>query len=303
MFSDEKLKPEFVDSGLNGYARCDLVAPITLAEPQNLLQMGTLMTTGFIQIPRSLLSHPTVRTCSDSYFRILFTIIENLAFAPCQQDDHGKLIDLQPGQFMCTDRELEKLTGSSDSTCRRAIARFESVGIMKQEVKHTKKIITFTHLDTCNLIKNGGEAAREAKAKQKRSTKEECNKANKKNTPSSYSLSSIELLSFFDAKAKELWNPIAKPRPAKDAAYFEKLLQVADPETIKKVIIFAFTDEFWKGQIQTPKKLVEGSQDNPDRFAILLHKINTIKGPHERNAKHPTGSPEPQKRRANELIV
>lgn len=130
---------------------------------------------GFIQIPRSLLQHPTVLAAPIAQKWVLITIIEHACFAPCQQDDHQVLIDLLPGQLMITERQLAKLSGGSKDDVRRGIERFSRVKILHQEVRHRKQIITITHKDTYDLICNTIAPASAPKVHQKCTIKEYCN--------------------------------------------------------------------------------------------------------------------------------
>ena len=130
------------------------------------------MSQGFIQIPRSLLQHATVRSCPDAQFRMLICIIENAVFLPCQFDDHGKLIQVLPGQFCTTLRDLAKLANIEKNDVERGLKRFFQVEILRHEVRHTKTIITITHKDTYDLIKSYSETRSETKVRQERDKSE-----------------------------------------------------------------------------------------------------------------------------------
>lgn len=130
------------------------------------------MSQGFIQIPRSLLDHPAYQGAPCAYRCVLITILQHACFLPCTQYDHGKLIELQPGQFMCSERRLAELAGVDSNEARRARVHFEKFEIVKQEVKRKKQIITITHQETCDLIKKYSEPRSEATVKQQRSNSE-----------------------------------------------------------------------------------------------------------------------------------
>ena len=110
------------------------------------------MSKGFIKIPRSLLEHPFVRSCPDACFRLLITILEHMAYQKCLQDDHGVSIEIQPGEFMCTYRQLEQLTGIKKSTIDRYVSSFFNVKILGHKVGHVKTIINIVHTDTREMF-------------------------------------------------------------------------------------------------------------------------------------------------------
>lgn len=126
------------------------------------------MSFGFIQIPRSLFENVTVVAAPTAQRWVLFCLIERACFLKCQQDDHGKVIDLLPGQCLITQRGFAKYINVKENDVRRAIERFSKVKILTLEVKHTKTLITITHSDTYNLIKSYSDATSDAKVTQER---------------------------------------------------------------------------------------------------------------------------------------
>lgn len=294
--------PEPGSSGINGDTIESNYDAFTIGSPPNLMQGELLMSSGFIQIPRSLLNHPTVLGAPIAQRWVLLMLIEGACFIPTVQDDHGKLISLNVGQIMITRRGFADHINVTSNDVYRALERFESVQILSQQVIHKKTIVTIIHSDTYNLIKNEvnqGLSLKRAKSEPENNTGNKGIKK-KENTPSSYSLSAQALLRFFQDELKKDW-PLAKTFAEKEAAHFEKLLQVYPVDLIKKVIAFAMQDEFWKGKIQSPRKLVVGSADNPDRFQLLLSKLKQTETVHERTQKF---NPKPAHLsipRANEL--
>ena len=123
---------------------------------------------GFVQIPRSLYEHPTVIAAPLAQFKALMYLIEGACFAPCQQDDHGKLIDLKPAQIMITQRGFATWIKVKENDVRRAIERFSKVKILMQEVTHKKTIITITHQDTYERFLSYSDARSDAKVTQER---------------------------------------------------------------------------------------------------------------------------------------
>lgn len=96
----------------------------------------------FVQIQRELLRHPSFVSAPPSYRCVLLTIIDHACYAPCKQDDHGVLIQLQPGQFMCTIRGLAELANVGKKDVEHALVKFISGRILGQHVGHRKSIYT-----------------------------------------------------------------------------------------------------------------------------------------------------------------
>jgi len=96
----------------------------------------------FIQIYRDLLTDPSFIGLPPSYRCVLFSLLANACFMPCQQDDHGVLIDLLPGQFMCTIRHLAEISNVGRKDAEHAISKFIALKIVGQEVGHRKSIFT-----------------------------------------------------------------------------------------------------------------------------------------------------------------
>ena len=84
-------------------------------------------------------------------------------------DDHGKLIDLLPGQFMCTIRQLADISNVGKNDAERALKKFVDFKIVRQEVRHTKTIITVLW----GMKIQSGETTSGTRKRQDRDTKEE----------------------------------------------------------------------------------------------------------------------------------
>ena len=97
---------------------------------------------GYIQILHDLFRHPSFISAPPSYRCVLITILDRACHAPCKQDDHGVIIDLLPGQFLCTIRQLAELANVGRKDVEHAIARFSKIEILGQEVRHRKTIFT-----------------------------------------------------------------------------------------------------------------------------------------------------------------
>jgi len=100
------------------------------------------MSEGYIKIQRELLTHPSFIAAPLAQRWVLIVLIERCAFKPTQMDDNGKIINLKPGQFMCSIRKLAEYAGVGRKDAEHAIDRFSKVKILGQEVGHRKNIYT-----------------------------------------------------------------------------------------------------------------------------------------------------------------
>lgn len=123
----------------------------------------------YIQIYRDLILDPSFVGLPPSYRCVLFSLLANACFTPWQQDDHGKLIDLLPGQFMCTIRHLADISNVGKNDAERALKKFVEMKIVRLEVRHKKTIVTILW----GLKLNNCETTKETRKRQDRDTKEE----------------------------------------------------------------------------------------------------------------------------------
>lgn len=132
---------------------------------------GVMSESSFVQIFRDLLRDPSVTSLPPSYRVVLYTLLDYACFSKCKQDDHGVLIDLLPGQFMCTIRGLADLANVGKNDAERALSKFVDLKIVRQEVRHRKTVITILW----GLKFKDGETRSEPRKRQERDTKEEHN--------------------------------------------------------------------------------------------------------------------------------
>lgn len=151
------------------------------------------MSNGYFSIPRSLTTDPLWQELPLSYQHVFLVIVELACFKPRKFDDHGKIIDLLPGQLCMSERDLLKKCNKeiSYNDVHRAIVKFKKYDFVKQEVKHRKNVLTITHKDTYDLINRRSEAESDANLKQTRSkleaqTKNVRTQEHKNNTSSTY---------------------------------------------------------------------------------------------------------------------
>ncbi len=141
------------------------------------------MCNNYIKYSRDLHNHPVFKSFSYDYRHIFLTILINAAFKPISLNDHGVIIDLQPGQLMTTIRDLVRLCDEPTidrSKVARALSMFEKCQFSRQETRHKKTIITITLSNVYEKQKNEIETTIETKSRQDRD-KIETEKKNEKN--------------------------------------------------------------------------------------------------------------------------
>lgn len=114
------------------------------------------MNDGYIKIPRSLLNDPIWKSLPYTYRHIYLTILQHMAFEACKQNDFGLLTELQPGQFLTTERKLVDLCDEEEidkSLIHRALIKFRSLGFSNHKTNRKKTIITITRTDILELLK------------------------------------------------------------------------------------------------------------------------------------------------------
>jgi len=134
---------------------------------------------GFFSLPRSLTRNPLWLDLPPAYKQVFLVIVDYALFGgPQTFDDHGQLIELQPGQICISERGLMDLCGNgiSKNDIHRSLVKFKLYGFLNQQVNHRKNIITITHTDTYDLIKKSSEPISEPKLNQSRTKLEPQNK-------------------------------------------------------------------------------------------------------------------------------
>lgn len=97
---------------------------------------------GFIQITHELLRSDDFLSAPPDQCKVLLIIFDRACHSPCVMNDHGIQIHLNPGQLMTTLRDLAKWANTDRYVIERTIRRFLTCGILRQEVRHTKTILT-----------------------------------------------------------------------------------------------------------------------------------------------------------------
>lgn len=115
--------------------------------------MSNKLSIPYFRIPRTLTSHPAVIDAPIAQRWVLVMLVEGAAYLPCEFCDHGKMMKVEPGQVVITRRGFADYANVEENDVRRALDRFEKVGILTHKVTHKKTVVTITHSDTYNLIK------------------------------------------------------------------------------------------------------------------------------------------------------
>jgi hypothetical protein len=128
------------------------------------------MFSGFFSLPRSLTRDPLWLDLPPAYRDVFVVILDHICFKARRYDDHGVIIDLLPGQICASIREIVKWCGKfgNKNEVERAIKKFISYGFLRQEVRHSKSVLTITHKETYSLILRGGETDSETTLRQLR---------------------------------------------------------------------------------------------------------------------------------------
>jgi hypothetical protein len=123
---------------------------------------------GYFSLPRSLTRTKIWNDLPLSYHKVFTVLVDHACFNTYKFDDHGRVFDLQPGQYCASYAEIKQLCGKHVEVIdvERAIKKFILYGFVSQEVRYRKSIITITHSDTYNLIIRGCEVNREVNLRQ-----------------------------------------------------------------------------------------------------------------------------------------
>ncbi len=142
---------------------------------------------GYFKFPRELLLCPNWKSFSLEYRHIFITLMANVAYFPTNQNDHGKMIEVKPGQILITYRELVRLCDEENidlAKIQRALKRFKDVGFSIQETIHVKTLITVTESNFCKYLKDTNDTRNDTqndtRTIQERYTKQEVKKQRNK---------------------------------------------------------------------------------------------------------------------------
>lgn len=209
-------------------------------------------------------------------------------------DDHGHIIDLEPGQLCISEDDLRKLCHASISAndIHRGIVKLKLCGFLNQKVNHRKSVITITYPGFYNIDENESEPKSEPNLNQTRTTKEECKEGKEDifrstNVLPSHSLASLrsgadntsslqcnitsklrhhdfpqEVKDLTDLFLKKilLFKPDLKPPNIQSwQKEFDKMLRLdkRSPEKVKEILEWLPTNPFWRKNILSAAKFRE----------------------------------------------
>jgi len=249
---------------------------------------------GYIKIPRSLLFDPLWNSLSLLEQHIFLVILANTCYRPQKYNDHGVILDLEPGQFCTTYRELADLCKKKTTKDHvdRAIKKFALYHFLRQEVRHIKSVLTICHKDTYDLIVNSNETGfattlrqdcdRIATEKNKDKKDKKDNKIKQKPTPSANAAS---LLDFFNDSLQKNIPEVAEPCKAQTAFHFDVLLKSYSPDEIRNVITFSHQG-WWAKVVHAPTNL---KNHFTKILAAMRREQNPLTGKINGNTQKPLG--------------
>lgn len=123
---------------------------------------------GYFSLPRSFTRDPLWIELPLSYQNVFLVILDHVCWEPRKFDDHGVILDLQPGQICTTERDLAKKCHKSVTNVivHRSIDKFKKHRFLKQEVKHVKSVLSITDKRLYDLIIHDYEAVSASGLKQ-----------------------------------------------------------------------------------------------------------------------------------------
>ncbi len=112
-------------------------------------------TPAHIRLPHTFLDDPLWIDTPPAQKEVFITVLRHACFLPQKFDDHGHMIDLMPGQFCASIREILKLCGKwiSKKNIEDSLQRFKKYRFWGHEVRHKKTLITFTDLRILESLK------------------------------------------------------------------------------------------------------------------------------------------------------
>lgn len=188
---------------------------------------------GFLAIPRALLQDHNWLSFSLIEEKIFMTIYQNCCWEDREMDDHGVIIKLKPLQLLTTVRDLAKLCRHSEcnkSKIERAKSKFILIGFLRQEVRHTKTILTITEKHICEMSETRFETKVRQDLPKKWDTNEEDVLKNirtiKENEENEQKKSSnVVSVSFFSSYEDERIETILRYSESKNLAFSETALR------------------------------------------------------------------------------
>lgn len=218
----------------------------------------------FTMIQNEIAKDPIISAAPVAQRWLLIVIMLNCAYTKTTKDDHGVKIDLEPGQFLCTTRQLAELANIKKNDVERGIARFSKAKILRQEVRHKKTVITVLW----GIFRDKRETKSEPKVRQERDTKEYSNK-----------LICLKEANLAIRKEKKIAAPFAAltAEPPLSNEREENLAALSAYLEFNKINIARRTLEIWISKFSINRV--------KDNISVLIRRIHEMKNPikdHER---------------------
>lgn len=229
-----------------------------IAAPSFLCKWSLAMSeNGYIRIPRSLFTDPLWRSLTFHQQHIFLVILNEIRYESEEFNDHGLIFKIEAGQVCTTYRKIAQLCeDTTHHQVHRSIEKFILIGFLRQEVRHTKSVLSICHKGILELILNNGATEIATGLRQDCDIKEE----RKKERRERYMSDSDEFgLSTFLFESIKKFNPAFKdPNLQNWSRQFDLLIRVDKRpiEEVKKYIIWSTSDGcWWQGKILSPDKL------------------------------------------------
>jgi hypothetical protein len=188
----EMKKPESTNPGLKDKTG-DLVdkpqlngihyAPIVADSPNFRKEIGaSMLDEGFIKLPRSLFNDPNWKGMREKYRRVFIILLFHTSFTQRSFGIGANIITIGPGQFCTSIRTLVDLCNDGikykddkvdKNIVERAVSLFTKIGLVRQEVRHGKSILTITQRELYEHFQRQTETASETRPRLDRDTNEE----------------------------------------------------------------------------------------------------------------------------------
>jgi hypothetical protein len=157
--------------------------PILAEAPIFRKEIGVSMSDeGFIKLPRSLFNDPNWKGMREKYRRVFVVLLFHTSFTQRSFGIGANTITIGPGQFCTSIRNLVELCNDGikykddkvdKNIVERAVSLFTKVGLVRQEVRHGKSILTITQRELYEHFQRQTETVSETRPRLDRDTNEE----------------------------------------------------------------------------------------------------------------------------------
>lgn len=139
--------------------------------------------TGFIKLPRSLLTDPNWFSLKGTYQKLFLFILAKCSYRPTKHDNMGTIIELQPGEFCASVRQISEWCGSefSKNVVERGLNKLISYGfltkksetqnetlsqtVLRHKTRQLKSVITICNPEIYGFVNNECETPKVKKSR------------------------------------------------------------------------------------------------------------------------------------------